>query len=76
MTARLPFSGCAARDGQPLSKLKADGLSARKWTKLLITVLQDLVDCLCRLHCMMMYLWVCTSTLPHGHLKDKFRKNL
>jgi len=57
---------CVSRGGQPLSKLKADGLSARKWTKLLMTMLHGLVDCLCRSHCMTMCLYFRFSTRAAG----------
>jgi len=39
-------------------------------------ILHGLVDYLYRSHCMTMCSWVCTSALPHEHLKEEFGKNL
>ena len=45
---------CAVMDSYPLPKLKAPGLSARKWMKLLMMVLHSLVERSYKLHSIMM----------------------
>ena len=42
----------------PLSKLNAPGLSARKWTKLLMMMLHSCMEESCMSHSMMMCSWV------------------
>ena len=60
----------------PLSKLNALGLSARKWTKLLMMMLHGRVEGSCLSHSMMMCSQVCTSALPQGQLVGSWGKNL
>ena len=60
----------------PLSKLNASGLSARKWTKLLMMMLQGRVEGSCLSHSMTMCSWVWTSALPQGQLVGRYGKNL
>ena len=50
----------------PLSKLNASGLSARKWTKLLMIMLHGRVEGSCLSHSIMMCSRVCTSALPQA----------
>ena len=51
-----------------LSKLNASGLSARKWTKLLMMMLQGRVEGSCLSHSMTMCSQIWTSALPQGQL--------
>ena len=58
-----------------LSKQNVVGLSLRKHTKLLMTMLHGL-ELLCRGHCMTMYSHVWGLAWPHGQLKEALGKNL
>ena len=60
----------------PLSKLNALGLSARKWTKLLMMMLHGHVEGLCLSHSLTMCSRVWTSALLQGQLVGRWGKNL
>ena len=59
-----------------LSKLNAFGLSTRKWTKLLMTILHGRVEGSYRLHSMTMCSRVWISALLHMQLIGRWGKNL
>jgi len=60
----------------PLSKLNALGLSARKWTKLLMMIFQGRVKGSYRLHSITMCLRVWMSASPHEYSVESWEKNL
>ena len=66
----------AATISQPLSKLNALGLSARKWTKLFMMILHGRVDGSYVSHSMTMCSRVWTSASPHGQLMGRWGRNL
>ena len=67
---------CATMGPYSLSKLNISGLSARKWTKLLMMMLHGRMEGSCLLHSMTMYSQVWTLALPQGQLVQRWGKNL
>jgi len=67
---------CIAMGPYSLSKLNALGLSARKWTKLLMMIFRGRVEGSYRLHSITMCSRVWMSASPHEHSVESWGKNL